>query len=123
MKQISKIDLSKDLKPAIDLFKKEVTQKLACADIQVNLLNNYLASDFFNDKFKKEFEVPAVGEPILLDLNYPDGAIVSFKIESQAGDDLEKLNQTQFNIKYTMMGSDKEEKSFKLYAETNIEPE
>ena len=71
-----------------------MTQKLDYADIHANLLNNYLASDTFTESFQKVYEVPAVGEPLRLDLNYQDGAKVSFKIEAQANDDLEKLNQT-----------------------------
>lgn len=83
--------MDEDASSTIKLYKRQVTKKLSLADIQVNLLNDYLAGDYFNDKFKKEFEVPAVGEPISLDLGFIDGAVVQFKIEPQAGDDLEKL--------------------------------
>lgn len=88
MKRISEIELHNDTKPAFNLFQKEVTQKISSVDIQTSLLNDFLESEVFDDKFKKEYEVPAIAEPIVLDLNYQDGAIVSFKIEPQAGDDL-----------------------------------
>ena len=62
--------MDEDASRTIKLYKQQVTKKLSLADIQVNLLNDYLAGDYFNDKFKKEFEVPAVGEPISLDLGF-----------------------------------------------------
>ena len=54
-------------------------------------MNQYLTDQFFDDKFKKEFEMPAVSEPLTLNLDYPDGATIEFKIDAQEGDDPDKL--------------------------------
>ena len=116
--------MNKDAKALAKHYKQQVTQKLDYADIHANLLNNYLASDVFTESFQKQYEVPAVGEPLRLDLNYQDGAKVSFKIEAQANDDLEKLNQTQFKVKFNAIDDDTEEQSFDLFTDSeavNIE--
>lgn len=84
-------------------------------------MNNYLSGDFFADKFSKELFVPAIGEPISLDLGFLGGAKVQFSIQAQDGDDQEKLAQTQFNIKYIMQDNDQEDVTFKLFSDSNRE--
>lgn len=63
--------------------------------------------------------MPAIGEPIRLDLGHIDGAKVKFEIEAQNSQEKEKISSTQFKVKYSLEGSEKEDTDFKLYLDSN----
>ena len=88
------------------------------------LLNDFIAGEAFNDKFKKEITVPIfdINEGILemapLDFEYADGAKVQFSIKPLQESDREILENMQFEVKYRRQGENQETTTLKLYTDS-----
>ena len=80
--EISYIEWNSATQQVINTFKTEVTRKLDSSEMVTRLLNDFMASQTFDDMFKKELTVPIfdINEGILemapLDFEYADGAKV-----------------------------------------------
>ena len=89
------------------------------------MLNDYLASDPFEDKFTNTFTVPVASiseaEWMTLDVEYPDGVIATLSLEAQSEESKAALADSEFEICYSDVDGE-EPKSMKFYSDSEPAP-